>query len=55
LLSVIGVTSCAGAGGGGGGTPPSPGSKTPGGTYSVVVTATANGVSHKVTLTMTVD
>lgn len=55
LLSVIGVTGCAGAGGGGGGAPPTPGSKTPGGTYSVVVTATANGVSHKVTLTMTVD
>jgi hypothetical protein len=56
LLSVAGISSCAGSGGGGGGTPPvSPGSNTPAGTYPVVVTATASGVSHKVTLTLTVD
>lgn len=56
-LALIGITSCAGAGGGGGGTPP-PGSSnnnTPAGTYSVVVTATADGISHKTTLMLTVD
>ncbi len=57
FLSAFAVTSCAGAGGGGGGSPtPSSNNKnTPAGTYSVVVTATANGLSHKVTLTLTVD
>ncbi len=57
LLSSFGITSCAGAGGGEGGSPP-PGStnkNTPPGTYSVVVTATADGLSHKITLTLTVD
>ena len=52
------VTSCAGAGGGGGAAPPSGGSSgnnTPAGTYSVVVTATSNGIAHKTTLTLTVD
>ena len=59
ILSLVpfGITSCAGAGGGGGGTPPpSPGNtNTPAGTYSVVMTATANGLSHEITLTLTVD
>ncbi len=57
FLSSFGITSCAGAGGGGGSAPPpgSAGKNTPPGTYSVVVTATANGLSHKVTLTLTVD
>lgn len=53
----IGLTGCASAGGGGGGTPP-PGSgngNTPAGTYSIVVTAASNGISHKTTLTLTVD
>jgi len=58
ILSVclIGITSCAGSGGGGGGKPSAPAnSSTPAGTYSVVVTATANSVAHKTTLTLTVD
>jgi len=56
MAALLGITSCAGAGGGGGGTPPTQsGNATPAGTYSVVVTATANGVSHKTTLTLTVD
>ena len=55
ILSSFGLASCAGAGGGGGGTPPSTNGATPPGTYSVVVTATANGLSHKVTVTLTVD
>jgi hypothetical protein len=57
FLSSFGITSCAGTGGGGGGAPPQSSSNknTPPGTYPVVVTATANGLSHKVTLTLTVD
>jgi hypothetical protein len=56
ILSSFGLTSCAGAGGGAGGAPPSnPTSMTPPGAYSVVVTATANGLSHKITLNLTVD
>lgn len=56
LLGVAEITSCAGSGGGGGGSPPpGSGSNTPAGTYSLVVTATANGLSHKITLTLTVD
>jgi hypothetical protein len=53
-----GVASCSGGGGGNGGTtpPPSQGSNnTPPGSYVVGVTATANGVSHKVTLSLIVD
>jgi hypothetical protein len=54
LLAIVicGITSCAGAGGGGGGAPPSSG--TPAGTYSIALTANANGISHKLTLTLTV-
>ena len=55
MASLIGMSSCAGAGGGGGGTPASPNGSTPVGTYSIVVTATASGVSHKTTLTLIVD
>ena len=57
ILSSFGLASCSGAGGGSGGAPPSnPASgATPPGTYSVVVTATANGLSHKITLKLTVD
>ena len=55
MTGLIGITSCAGAGGGGGGTPASPNGSTPAGTYSIVVTATASGVSHKTTLTLIVD
>lgn len=54
--ALIGVASCAGSGGGGGGTPPvSSKQNTPAGTYPVVVTATANGISHNVTVTLVVD
>ena len=54
---LIGIASCAGAGGGNGGAPPlgPTGDVTPSGTYSVMVTASANGISHKTTLTLTVD
>ena len=57
LLGSLGITSCSGAGGGKGGAPPSSSTNknTPPGTYSVVVTATANNLSHKVTLILTVD
>jgi hypothetical protein len=55
LLSIVGLASCAGSGGGGGTGPVSPVNNTPAGTYSVVVTANAGGVLHKVTLTLTVD
>ena len=56
-LSSFGLASCSGAGGGSGGAPPSnpANGATPPGAYSVVVTATANGLSHKVTLNLTVD
>ncbi len=59
LLISFGVASCAGAGGGGGGggVPPSESTSnnTPPGTYSIFVTATANGLSHQIKLTLTVD
>ncbi len=57
-LVAAGVVSCSGGGGGSGGsaTPPAQTSNnTPAGNYSVGVTASANGVSHKVTLLLTVD
>jgi len=56
-MGFIGITSCAGAGGGGGGKTPqgSTNNGTPAGTYSIVVTASSTGVSHKTTLTLTVD
>ena len=54
LLCLGGLTSCGGSGGGGT-PPPPPNNQTPAGTYSVAVTATSCGVSHKVTLTLTVD
>lgn len=57
VLTAAALTSCAGSGGGGGGTPSggTSTSNTPAGTYSVVVTATANGVSHNTTVTLVVD
>ncbi|MGB7548530.1 MAG: choice-of-anchor D domain-containing protein, partial [Terracidiphilus sp.] len=60
VLAILagGVSSCSGAGGGSLGTGGSGGAgntNTPAGTYSIPVTATANGVSHKVTLSLTVD
>jgi Abnormal spindle-like microcephaly-assoc'd, ASPM-SPD-2-Hydin len=56
-LMFAGVTSCAGAGGGSGGStpPPSTSHVTPAGTYSVAVSVTASGVTHKVTVSLTVD
>ncbi|WP_109486643.1 choice-of-anchor D domain-containing protein [Occallatibacter savannae] len=53
--SLFCLTSCVGSGGGGGGAPVSSNQKTPAGTYSVDVSAAANGLSHKVTLTLIVD
>ena len=57
VVALAGVASCSGGGGGtkGSATPPQTGTSTPAGTYSVGVTATANGVSHKVMLSLTVD
>ena len=54
-VALIGITSCAGAGGGGGGAPVSPNGNTPAGTYSVVISARASGVSHTATITLIVD
>lgn len=56
LLALLagGATGCVASGGGssgGGGS----GSTTPAGTYTITVTATANGVSHTANLTLTVD
>jgi hypothetical protein len=57
-LAASGIVSCSGGGGGSGGVPtppPQTSNITPAGKYSVGVTATANGVSHKLTLSLTVD
>ena len=56
-LAATGAISCSGGGGGssGGAVPPLSTGNTPAGKYSVGVTATANGVSRKVTLSLTVD
>ncbi|HET7103143.1 MAG TPA: choice-of-anchor D domain-containing protein [Terracidiphilus sp.] len=51
---LVGLSSCSGAGGGGGATAAASGA-TPPGTYSIQVTAAANGVSHQLTVSMTVD
>jgi hypothetical protein len=55
MAGLIGIASCAGAGGGGGGIPSSTNQNTAAGTYSVVVTANANGVSHNTTVSLIVD
>jgi len=59
LLAVLmaGLSSCAGSGGALSSTSPtgSGSTNTPPGTYSIGVTATADGVSHQVTVSLTVD
>jgi hypothetical protein len=59
LLAVLagGVSSCTQSSGGGLPTPPSPTGPgiTAAATYTIPVTATSNGISHTVTLTLTVD
>jgi len=57
LLVAGGLSSCSGSGGGSGTAPPasSGSANTPAGTYSIPVTIASNGVSHKVTLSLTVD
>lgn len=52
-----GVSSCTGSGGGApsGSSGQSSGVKTPAGTYSIPVTVTSTGISHSLTLTLTVD
>jgi len=57
LMLAMGFTSCSGGGGGGGGSSPpgGGGTTTSPGTYSVLVSASANGISHKVTVSLTVD
>jgi Abnormal spindle-like microcephaly-assoc'd, ASPM-SPD-2-Hydin len=59
LLAVLGIlaggASSCGGGGGGGGSGAGGGSNTPPGTYTIGVTATADGVSHQVSLSLTVD
>jgi Abnormal spindle-like microcephaly-assoc'd, ASPM-SPD-2-Hydin len=54
---VGGVVSCTVSGGGGGGSVPGTGGPgaTPAGTYSIPVTVTSTGVTHSVTVTLTVD
>ena len=56
LLVMGGLASCSGSGGGTGGAPPGSGNgNTPAGTYAVQVAVVSNGVSHAVTLSLTVD
>jgi len=55
LAGAIGIASCAGAGGGSSGMPAPAKSNTPAGSYSIVVTATASGVSHNTTIKLIVD
>jgi hypothetical protein len=56
ILCAVTLTACAGAGGSGGAAPPSNSKgNTPPGAYSIQVTATANGLSRKTTMTLTVD
>jgi len=61
LLAVLacilaaGISACTSSGGGTGGAPPNQGQTTPAGTYTIPVTATANGMPQSVTLTLTVD
>jgi hypothetical protein len=57
LICSFALAACAGAGGGGSATPPSSSANgnTPPGTYSIDITATSNGLSHKKTITLTVD
>jgi hypothetical protein len=56
LICTGGVLGCAGSGGGSGGTSAGgQGNSTTAGTYTIPVTATANGVAHSVTVTLTID
>jgi len=58
VLAILasGVTSCTSSGGMlNGGTPKSGSGMTPAGTYTITVNALSNGVTHPVTLTLTVD
>jgi Abnormal spindle-like microcephaly-assoc'd, ASPM-SPD-2-Hydin len=50
-----GITACTSSGGGTGGGGGGQNQTTPAGTYTIPVTATANGISQSVTLTLTVD
>ena len=55
-ILVGGVASCSGSGGGSGGSGGGgSGSNTPAGSYTIPVTATANGISHQTSLSLTVD
>lgn len=57
VIAVSGLSSCTSSGGylGSGSTGSSSSSATPAGTYTIPVTATANGVSHSLNVTLTVD
>ena len=57
LFFMGGLSSCSGAGGGTGGSPPpsTGNTNTPPGTYSIPVAVISNGVTHTVTLSLTVD
>jgi hypothetical protein len=56
VFAASGVTSCTSSGGGAGGSGGSGGAgTTPSGTYTIPVTALSNGVSHSLTVTLTVD
>ncbi|HUN84580.1 MAG TPA: choice-of-anchor D domain-containing protein [Terracidiphilus sp.] len=56
-LLAFGASSCSGSGGGTGGTPPanSGNTNTPAGTYAIEVSILSDGVSHSVTLSLTVE
>jgi hypothetical protein len=55
VFLAISVASCTISGGGGGRVPGSGPGATPAGTYSIPVTVTSTGVSHSITVTLTVD
>jgi hypothetical protein len=57
IFCIFTCAGCASAGGSGSSAPPSnpANGNTPAGTYSIDVNATSNGLSHKTTLTLTVD
>jgi hypothetical protein len=53
IMIVVACFGCGGSGGGGGSSPPAQG--TPPGNYSIAVTATSNGVSQNLTLSLTIQ
>jgi len=54
VLGAFLLASCGGGGGGGGGSNPPPVNGTPAGTYTVLVTGTANGIVHNTVVSVVV-